>query len=107
MCTYVRKTNRMQTFLNNLFRLIYPRHVSRHIIMYPILDIVISRHSALSIVYMVPNQPKTKVPTTPHSRDLAFAPPRHPTHSLQMPVQLIDKFSLYNLKMANICGRKM
>jgi len=26
--TYVRKTNRMHTFLNNLFHLIYPRHVS-------------------------------------------------------------------------------
>ena len=35
-------------------------------------------------------------------------PPLHPIHPLHMHVYLIDdKFSFYNLKMANICGRNM
>ena len=34
-------------------------------------------------------------------------PPLHSTHPLQMHVQLIVKFSLYNLKMVNICDRNM
>jgi len=33
--------------------------------------------------------------------------PLHSTHPLQMHVQLIVKFSLYNLKMANIRDRNM
>ena len=28
LCVYVRKTNKMHTFLNNLFHIIYPRHIS-------------------------------------------------------------------------------
>ena len=57
---------------------------------------------------MVPNQPKSKAPTPQHAWDLALKPPPlHPTHPLQMHVYVIDKFSLYNLKMADICGRNM
>ena len=69
--------------------------------MYPILDIVLC-------LYMIPNQPKTK-PPHPHTlaRSRTFTSPPHPIHPLQMHVYLIDKFSLYYLKMPNIYGRNM
>jgi len=41
-------------------------------------------------------------------RDLALTlPTLHLIHPLQMHVYLIDKFSLYNMMMAKICGRNM
>ena len=54
---------------------------------------------------MIPNQPKAKphTPTLARSRTYTFPP--HPIHPLEMHVYLIDKFSMYNLKMANIYGR--
>ena len=43
-----------------------------------------------------------------YMRDLAFTPlPCTLYTPIQMHVYLIDKFSLYNLKMANIYGRNM
>jgi hypothetical protein len=69
--------------------------------MYPILDIVLC-------LYMIPNQPKAKPHTPPHLQDLALTPLPHTLiHPLEMHVYLIDKFSLYNLKMANIYGQNM
>jgi hypothetical protein len=58
---------------------------------------------------MIPNQPKAKPPPPPHTlgRPRIYTSPLHPIHPLQMHVYLIDKFALYNLKMANIYGRNM
>jgi hypothetical protein len=46
----------------------------RHIVMYPILDIVICRHSSLSIYGSQPTQIQGR-PTSPHLRDLALTTP--------------------------------
>ena len=77
----------------------------RTIAMHPIPDIVISKHS----LYMIPNQPKAKPPTPPPTlaRSRTYTSSLHPLYPLQMHVYLIDKFSFYNLKMANIYGRNM
>ena len=60
---------------------------------------------------MVPNQPKSKAlkpPTLARSRTYNFTPPPlHTKHPLQIHVQLIDKFLLHNLKMANIDRRNL
>ena len=73
--------------------------------MYPILDIVISRRSSLSI-YMIPNQPKAKAPP-PLARSHTYTSPPHPIQPLEMHMYLMDKFSLYSVKMGNIYGRNM
>jgi len=63
---------------------------------------------------MIPNQPKANTPpphTHTHTHTLArsrtYTSPLHRIYPLQMHVYLIDKFSLYNLMMANIYGRNM
>ena len=57
---------------------------------------------------MIPNQPKAKPHPTPAlARSRTYTSPLHPIHPLQIHVYLIDKFSLYNLEMANIYGRNM
>jgi hypothetical protein len=74
--------------------------------MYPILDIVISRRSSLSIYDSYPAQSQAAPPPT-LARSRTYTPPPHPIHPIELHVYLIDKFSVYNLKMANIYGRKM
>ena len=48
-------------------------------------------------------------PPPPHTCEISHLQllPLHPIQPPQMHVYLIDKFSLYNLKMDNICGRNM
>ena len=51
---------------------------------------------------MIPNQPKANPPPT-HTCEISHLHlPPAPYTPLQMHVYLTDKFSLYNLKMANI-----
>ena len=46
-------------------------------------------------------------PPLPHPRDLALIPPPCTLHPPPTDACITDKFSLYNLKLANICGRNM
>ena len=71
-----------------------------------------SRHSYKQAQFSVQmrflTSPKPSPPHPPHLRDLALTfPTLHTIHTLQMHVYLIDKFSLYKLMMAKICGRNM
>jgi hypothetical protein len=73
--------------------------------MYPILDIVIV-DAVLSTYGSWPTQ--IQGPPPPHTCEISHLHPLPtPDTPLHTHVYLIDKFSLYNLKMANICGRNM